>query len=85
MKLYRYSLNRWMNIIEETFEVKKINKYYGRYGRGFEIKTNVFITELDLINSKKHLYFYKLNEDQRLKLKNELLDDKKFFISRFRF
>ena len=85
MKLYRYSLNRWMNIIEETFEVKKINKYYSYYNSGYEIKTNVMIAELDLINSKKHLYFYKLNEDQRLKLKNELLDDKKFFISRFRF
>ena len=85
MKIYRYRLNQWMNVVEETFEVREINKYYGRYGRGFEIKTNVFIVELDLVDSKKHLYFYKLNEDQRLKLKKELLNDKKLPIVGFRF
>lgn len=85
MKLYRYSLNQWMNLVEETFEVKGINKYYSYYNSGYEIKTNVMIVELNLINSKTHLFFKRLNEDQRLKLKKVLLDDDKLFISGFRF
>lgn len=84
MKIYRYSLNQWMNMVEETFEVKGINKYYSYYNSGYEIKTNVMIVELNLINSKKHLFFKRLNEYQRLKLKKVLLDDKKLFICGFR-
>ena len=85
MKLYRYSLNQWMNIVEETFEVKGINKYYSYYNSGYEIKTNVMIAELNLIHSKSYLFFKRLNEDQRLKLKKLLLDDKKLFVRGFRF
>ena len=43
--VYRYSLNQWMNLVEETFEVKGINKYYSYYNSGYEIKTNVMIVE----------------------------------------